>query len=216
MSLYLGGAPKTGSYSVDLPRRASVQACPSTPTWDVGRNNSYGYNYKYLGSARDNLEVGNPHRPFEAFPIKELRAPGRTIAFADSDGTGWTMPWGPERGSDYPAADHDPHRLGNHGYVLDPTYIPLRSLVSYSDNQLEPYAWKTTRTYLSDRHMGQSSAIFADGHGERLAPRKAYEDNGLWNGVGFDPGPDPAGPTYHLDPHVDYKVDPASPLTWRY
>jgi len=216
MSLYLGGAPATGSLSADLPRRASVQACPATPEWDVGRNNSYGYNYKYLGSARDNLGPGNPYHRYETFPVKELRSPGRTIAFADSDGTGWTMPWGPERGPDHPAADHDPHRLGNHAYVLDPTYIPLRSLVSYSDGVLEPYAWKTTRTYLSDRHLGQSNAIFADGHGDRLAPRKAYEDNGLWNGLGFDPGADPDGLLHYLDPHVDYKSHPDSPLPWRY
>ncbi|HQL54486.1 MAG TPA: prepilin-type N-terminal cleavage/methylation domain-containing protein, partial [Phycisphaerae bacterium] len=88
MSLYLGGAPATGSLSADLPRRASVQACPATPEWDVGRNNSYGYNYKYLGSARDNLGPGNRYHRYETFPVKELRSPGRTIAFADSDGTG--------------------------------------------------------------------------------------------------------------------------------
>lgn len=216
MSLYLGGAPQTGSFSADLPRRTSVQSCPSTPEWDVGRNNSYGYNYKYVGSARDQVEPGNPYRPFETFPVREMRAPGRTIAFADSDGTGWTLPWGPERGPDYPTADHNPDRLGNHGYVLDPTYIPLRSLAAYSDGQLEPYAWKTRRTFLSDRHLGQSNAIFADGHGERLDPRKAYEDNSLWNGLGFEVGCDPEGPNFHLDPHVAYKWDPLSGQAWRY
>lgn len=216
MALYLGGAPRTGSFSADLPKRASVQSCPSTPDWDVGRNNSYGYNYKYLGSARDHTGDGNPYRPYETFPIRELRAPARTIAFADCDGTGWTLPWGPERGPDHPAADHNARRLGNHGYVLDPTYIPLRSLAAYSDGQLEPYAWKTWRTYLSDRHEGRSNAIFADGHGERFDPWQAYADNALWNGLGFEVGSAPDGLNFDRDPHVAYKWDTSSGQEWRY
>jgi len=205
LALYLGGAPRTGSYSPTLDRRDTVQRCPSTPDWEVGRNNSYGYNYKYLGSTRDNVMPDNPYRPFETFPVRELRAPARTLAFADSDGTGWTLPWGPERTPDHPDADQNPLRLGNHGYVLDPTYIPLRSLQTYSGGDLEPYAWRNWRTYLSDRHLGNSNAIFADGHGERLDPRKAYADNGIWNGLGYDPGNDPAAPDYERDPHVPYK-----------
>lgn len=216
MAVYVGGAPATGSFSADLPQRAVVQQCPSTPSWTVGRNNSYGYNYKYLGSTRDNAADGNPYRPYEAFPVRELRAPGMTIAFADCDGTGWTMPWGPERTTDCPGADQDPHRFGNHGYVLDPTYIPLRSGGTYSGGELEPYAWKNWRTYLSDRHLGKSNAIFADGHGDTLAPARAYRDNALWNGVGFDPGADPDAPNYNLDPHVAERWDAGSGQQWRY
>jgi len=52
LARYVGGAPKTGSYSPSLDQRATVLRCPSTPDWEVGRNNSFGYNYKYLGSAR--------------------------------------------------------------------------------------------------------------------------------------------------------------------
>lgn len=189
-----------------------VQGCPSTPDWVVGRNNSYGYNYKYLGSARDNLSDQNRYRPYEAFPICEVRNPTRTIAFADCDGTGWTLPWLPEK----PLGDNHPDRLGNHGYLLDPTYIPLYTLESYSGGDLEPYAWRFHRTFLSERHLGRSMAIFTDGHGERLDPRVAYEDNALWNGLGFDPGGDPHNPFYEWDRHVDYKIHPAGGQVWRY
>lgn len=189
-----------------------VQACPSTPECEVGRNNSYGYNYKYMGSTRDNLRDDNPFRPYETFPVKHLRVPSKMIAFADCDGTGWKLEWAPEK----PVGDHNPDRIGNHGYILDPTYIPLRSEQSYSGGELEPYAWHQHRSYLSDRHLGESRAIFADGHGEALDPYEAYEDNRLWNGLGFDPGCDPEAPDFELDPHVDYKYDPSSGQQWRY
>ncbi len=50
-----------------------VQGCPLMPEWEVGRNNSYGYNYKYLGSGRDNLT--GPKAPLESYPVKNVRAP---------------------------------------------------------------------------------------------------------------------------------------------
>lgn len=197
----------------------AMQSCPSVADWDVGRNNSFGYNYKYVGSFRDNSAAGNPYAPRERFPVRSLRAPGRTIAFADSDGTGWTLPWGREK----PAvgADHNPLRFGNHGYVLDPTYIPVWSNQTYSGSALEPYAWTNWRTYLSDRHLGTANAAFVDGHVEVILPSKAYADNALWNGLGQDPGLKPDGTqdtSHHLypfDPHVDYKLNPASGQQWR-
>ena len=216
MAAYVGGAPPTGSFSANLPKRAAVQCCPGVAEWDVGRNNSYGYNYKYLGSTRDNATEGSPYRPYETFPVREVHAPAQTIAFGDSDGTGWKLPWGPERGVDHPDADQNPDRLGNHGYTLDPTYIPLRSLDTYSGGELEPYAWHFHRTFLSDRHLGKANVVCADGHGERVDPRRAYRDNAMWNGLGFDPGEDPDSPWYEVDRHVDYKIHPGSGQEWRY
>ncbi|MBK9118238.1 MAG: type II secretion system protein [Phycisphaerales bacterium] len=188
-----------------------VQRCPAVPDWwEVGRNNSYGYNYKYLGSVRDNTEPHNKYRPWEAFPIREVRNPARTIAFGDCDGTGRDLPWQPEA----PLGDNDPERWGNHGYLLDPTFIPTYTLTSLSGGVLEPYAWKYHRTYLSERHLGRSSAVFADGHGERLRPQDAYRDNALWNGLGFDPADNPASPYFAWDEHVDFKIHPSSPQIW--
>ncbi len=189
-----------------------VQGCPATPTWEVGRNNSYGYNYKYIGSLRDNASEDNPYRPYEAFPVKRVRNPARTIAFGDSDGTGWALPWGPDK----PAGDNNPDRIGNHGYILDPTYIPLYSLDSFSGGAREPYAYLHYRTFLSDRHIGTASLVFVDGHGTRLRPRDVYFDNSLWNGLGFDPAADPNSPWYTVDLHVDYRIHPSSPQIWRF
>ncbi len=164
-----------------------VQACPSVPDWEVGRNNSYGYNYKYLGSARDNAI--SPTKPYERFPVKYVRAPGMTIAFACCDGTGWKKP--------HQNGVKDVDMFGNHGYTLDPTYIPDFSVETYSGGALEPYAWHDYRTYISDRHEGGANACFADGHGEKIFPKDVYIDNRYWNGLGFE---DP-----NLDPHVDYR-----------
>jgi len=164
-----------------------VQGCPSVPDWEVGRNNSYGYNYKYLGSVRDNDEGPSP--PYECFPVKDLRSFGRTIAFACSDGTGWTV--------SYTKGVKDVGMLGNHGYTLDPTYIPTYSLSTYSGGDVYPYASKEYRSYISDRHIGGANACFADGHAEKVIPEDVYQDNTFWNGLGFE---DP-----ELDPHVEYR-----------
>jgi prepilin-type processing-associated H-X9-DG protein/prepilin-type N-terminal cleavage/methylation domain-containing protein len=174
-----------------------VQGCPAVD-WEVGRNNSYGYNYKYVGSARENATV--PTKPFERFPVTSIEVPGRTIAFADSDGTGWTKA--------HVNGVNDPAMLGNHGYTLDPTYIPESAEHTTSGGQPERYAWKEFRTYISDRHGGKSNACFIDGHVERVTPVQVYQDNRYWNGLGAE---DPA-----RDPHVPYKFAPGTTATFRY
>ncbi|MGQ9649607.1 MAG: prepilin-type N-terminal cleavage/methylation domain-containing protein [Phycisphaerae bacterium] len=163
------------------------QGCAAVSDWEIGRNNSYGYNYKYLGSARDNLQ--SPKAPLESFPVKQVRFPARTIAFGDSDGTGWTK--------QHVNGVNDREMLGNHGYTLDPTYIPEYSLTTYSGGVLEPYAWKGYRTYISIRHNGKSNLCFADGHVKPMSPRQVYEDNRYWNGLG--------GENIERDRHVAYK-----------
>jgi prepilin-type processing-associated H-X9-DG protein/prepilin-type N-terminal cleavage/methylation domain-containing protein len=164
------------------------QGCAAVSDWEIGRNNSYGYNYKYLGSARDNLD--SPKAPLESFPVKQLRFPARTIAFGDSDGTGWIK--------EHVRNVNDVDMLGNHGYTLDPTFIPEYSLTSYSAGVSEPYAWKRYRTYISTRHNGKSNLCFADGHVEPMSPRQVYEDNRYWNGLG--------GEDITRDKHVTYKL----------
>jgi prepilin-type processing-associated H-X9-DG protein len=173
----------------DMLAGLKVQSCPTVGDWEVGRNNSYGYNYKYLGSARDNAI--SPTAPYEMFPVKQVRCPGRTIAFACSDGTGWEKP--------HVNGVNDVEMLGNHGYTLDPTYIPEYSTETYSGGALEPYAWHEYRTYISDRHLGGANACFTDGHVDRVVPKDVYVDNRYWNGLGFE---DP-----NMDPHVDYRHD---------
>ena len=179
--------------------------CPSTPDWEISRNHSFGYNYKYLGSMRDLNIPGNPFRPYESFPVRDIHDPTRTIAFADGDGSGRSLPYAPE------GPDQHPDRWGNHGYTLDPTYIPLRSELG-----AEKYAAGIHRTFLSERHRGVSNAAFVDAHVAAVTPAEAYADNRLWNGHGFDPGADPKVYGHHLDPHVPYKFDPGSGQEWPY
>jgi prepilin-type processing-associated H-X9-DG protein/prepilin-type N-terminal cleavage/methylation domain-containing protein len=178
----------------------AVQCCPAVD-WEVGRNNSYGYNYKYVGSVRQNVTV--PTKPFERFPVTAIEVPGRTIAFADSDGTGWTKA--------HIDGVNDPAMLGNHGYTLDPTYIPTSAEETFSGpkmDECEPYAWKRYRSYISDRHGGKSNACFVDGHVERLTPMEVYQDNRYWNGFGAD---DPK-----RDPHVSHKFEDSPTGEFRY
>ena len=167
--------------------RDKVQGCPAVADWIVGRNNSYGYNYKYLGSARVN--PNSPTAPWECFPVRSVRCPGSTIAFGDSDGTGWKKP--------HVNNVDDVDMLGNHGYTLDPTFIPSHSLHSGDGTTIEPYAWRYYRSYISTRHRGGSNFCFADGHVEPLTPARVYRDNRFWNGLGAE---DP-----ERDPHVDYR-----------
>jgi prepilin-type processing-associated H-X9-DG protein len=164
-----------------------VQNCPQTDDWEVGRNNSYGYNYKYLGSTRDNCQ--SPYRPYEAFPIRSIRAPTETIAFADTDGTGWT--------EEHANGINNVNMFGNHGYCLDPTYIPKYSLTTTSGGELEPYAWHNYRTYISERHLEKSNAAFVDGHVEEITPKQVYADNRYWNGLGRE--------NPNVDRHVEYR-----------
>ena len=84
----------------------------------------------YLGSVRDNA-IG-PKAPYENYPVQSVRSPCHTIAFGDTDGTGWK--------NDHVNGVNDVDMFGNHGYTLDPTFIPEYSLQTYSGGELEPYA----------------------------------------------------------------------------
>lgn len=189
---YVGDAADTRirwfNAMADIVAGYKVQGCPQVSNWEVGRNNSYGYNYKYIGSTRDN-NIG-PTAPFERFPVRSVENPTETIAFGDSDGTGWKKA--------HVNGVNDPDMIGNHGYTLDPTYIPDFSLQTYSGGVQESYAWKDYRTYISTRHPGDSSNLcFLDNHVESMPPEKVYIDNRYWNGLGRE-DPD-------RDRHVSYK-----------
>jgi len=187
-----------------------VQSCPEVPDWEVGRNISYGYNYKYLGSARKIRDENKPPSEweYENWPVKSVRVPARTIAFGDNDGTGWKRPHLNRDPDDTTEACKDPERFGNHGYTLDPTYIPERSLDAVNnDGQSEPYAWLNRRAYPSTRHGGGGNFCFVDGHVERMLPAQILQDNRYWNGLGAE--------DRRRDPHVwPNKHDPAT--EWRF
>jgi len=113
-----------------------------------------------------------------------------TIALGDNDGTGWTLPYG---------HDKNPNRIGNHGYTLDPTYVPTWS--KHSVNQAgdpEEFSTLEYRSYASDRHLGKGNFLCVDGHVITKSPKELYADNAWWNGLGVE---DPA-----RDSHVSYKT----------
>ena len=161
-----------------------VQKCPEAADWVCGRNNSYGYNYKYLGSAR--TLTGDLDGQFERFPVRKVERPAHTIAFGDSSGTGTELPYEPipyyKKGSDLSYGTRKT-RVGNHGYTLDPTYIPKRSEDYHGG---DTYADKESPSFVAPRHLGRANFCMADGHVESLTPEEVYADNSWWNGLGVE------------------------------
>ncbi len=158
-----------------------VQQCPEVPHWICGRNNSYGYNYKYLGSARV-LTDGT----MEQFPVREVYSPSHTIAFGDSSGTGTQEPYEPipfTQKSSSLSYGVRKHRIGNHGYTLDPTYISKRTDQLHGG---DTYADKESPSFIAPRHQGKANLCMADGHVESLTPEEVYRDNSWWNGYGCE------------------------------
>lgn len=121
-----------GNGDVDQSVFSAVFKDPLVSNWSVGRNNSYGYNYQYLGNDRarngyyddggTTPSLGtDDKRGFINFPVvqSQIERPDLTIMFAESDGTG-TGPYVA------PGSSNNMTRIGNHGYLIDPTFIPLR------------------------------------------------------------------------------------------
>jgi prepilin-type processing-associated H-X9-DG protein len=168
-----------------------VQQCPEVPLWTCGRNNSYGYNYKYVGSAREfpNPEGGTA-TVFERFPVGRVDAPSHTIAFGDSSGTGTKEPYEPIAFTQASSAlGYDARKVlvGNHGYTLDPTYLPTRSRQLWNLKTSEDlYSDKQSPSFVAPRHRGRANLCMTDGHVECLTPQEIYADNSWWNGYGAE------------------------------
>jgi len=170
------------TFGTEIMKDFAVMYDPEVPRRPPGRNAAYGYNYKYLGSARNNSF--SPTHPFERFPVRRIESASYTIAFGCSDGTGVEEPYEPipadQATSSLPGAVRR-QRIGNHAYVLDPTYIPVWSL-----NQTEPYADGNAASFLAPRHRGRANIVFVDGHAESREPAPLYRDNAYWNGFGAE------------------------------
>lgn len=122
--------------------------------WEIGRNNSIGYNHQYLGNARSAAAgKGAKKNGRINFPVldAEIAKKDMTIAFAYTDGTGYVEPYrppstmlGPESpgaaGADFTAAGLDAQALdgtpttnrlttlGNEGYQIDPTFLRVMDI----------------------------------------------------------------------------------------
>jgi prepilin-type N-terminal cleavage/methylation domain-containing protein len=126
----------------------------------------YGYNYQYLGNARNTDGYQLPFRRSDV----GVRAPSKTIVVGDTEGC--------NNGTD-----------GQ--YVLDP---PLPSARGSGRPPFEFYAGANNpnaRAMPSARNQGRGAFVFADGHGRQLRPDEVDDsngdgepDNGYWNGDG--------------------------------
>jgi prepilin-type N-terminal cleavage/methylation domain-containing protein/prepilin-type processing-associated H-X9-DG protein len=130
----------------------------------------YGYNYQYLGNARN----VPPHLPFAAAEAM-VPAPAETVAIADTVG----------------ALTVDGAISGEGVYVVDP---PLGS--SRGSGQASGYYASSSyahggRSLPGERHAERVNVAFCDGHAKALKRSQlddyngdGVRDNGYWNGCG--------------------------------
>jgi len=132
-----------------------VYTCPIVSHWRDEQNHSYGYNYQFLGNARQTNDE------FHNFPIKthRIKKPGGTVMAADSIGTAAGFPMF-ERG-EYDKLSDTYERNGNHGYTLDPP-----RLTDECDRGTEDL--DSPRTAVDPRHRGKVNAVFTDNHGATM------------------------------------------------
>ena len=143
---------------------------------------AYGYNYQYLGNARQPGGV----KPFHA-KTSQIRQSSLTIALADTNGskdggTNWTS---------------------EGVYVVDPPLmsIDLGSKGSRSSSATPgpgQYSYRggndgdaSRRATPAERNRGKVNVLFCDGHGEAMTLKSIDDsngdgtpDNGWWNGLG--------------------------------
>jgi prepilin-type N-terminal cleavage/methylation domain-containing protein/prepilin-type processing-associated H-X9-DG protein len=137
--------------------------CPSFrhaeySVYDI-RNGSYGYNYQYLGNARDRPDLGK----YQNYPVTEsqIKRPTDTIIIGDG------------RGSEHP---HGPH-----SYKLDPPKLALSTGAIYFGNWDMPTI-EQQHCPAEARHDDKANVSFLDGHAESLTLRELgyiTDENGV-------------------------------------
>jgi prepilin-type processing-associated H-X9-DG protein len=164
------------------PSLAQSQAAFQQAGSQNGRNISYGYNYQYLGNSRSAAQGGN-------VPVSDaaIQVPAQTISIADSDGTGgyYANPLG------YDAGTTACNVIGNHGYSIDPPFLPMRSTGFPSSGCTSPpvsMPGKQGFSRISARHQNGANVAFCDGHVKWFKRELLERDNSYWNGRG-EPAP---------------------------
>jgi prepilin-type processing-associated H-X9-DG protein len=140
----------------------------------------YGYNYQYLGNARE--PGGTP--PYHA-NSKDIRATARTIAIADTHGSkngGATWTAEGVYAIDPPLMSMT---LGSKGSRRS-SATPGPGQYSYAGGNDGDPAYRSTP---AERNNGKVGVLFCDGHAEAMKRKDMDDsngdgqiDNGLWNG----------------------------------
>jgi prepilin-type N-terminal cleavage/methylation domain-containing protein/prepilin-type processing-associated H-X9-DG protein len=194
VGLFAFSRPSTSDDRQDYDSR--VYQCPEADDWMDERNHAWGYNYQFLGNARQTQ--GKYHN----FPVNRsrIRHFASTVLGADSMGTASGFASSERR----PYSNNGTHfaEMGNHAWSLDPPRLTDRSDRGSGDAG-------SPRTAADPRHSHKVNAIFCDGHGDsmsvkalgyRTLPDGKYVDletveelptNKLFSGTGEDADPPP-------------------------
>jgi len=147
-----------------------VYKCPAVPERIDERNYAYGYNYQFLGNARNSAK-GSGYRNFPVL-IGSIRALSSTVMAGDSMGTAAAFP-ALER-TPYSNDGSDARSLSNHGWSLDPPRLTAGSDRGPGETPGDP------RIAVDPRHRGKVTVSFCDGHVNSLLPEE----------LGYDVAPD--------------------------
>jgi len=170
-----------------------VFTCPALDDEDFAkdiRNGAYGYNYQYLGNARQDSD---PNR-WDNFsvPMHRIKAPAGTVLMADSRGAG------------------APH--GKHSFALDPPRLATeQNATRFGPDTADVRAGQDAAVFqfspVEMRHRGFGNVAFVDTHVEAMSLKQlGYElnkkgvplprldptdttitaTNRLWTGLGQD------------------------------
>lgn len=136
---------------------SKVYVCPEVPDWTDERNGSYGYNYQFLGNSR--LRNDSDPFSFKNWPVTatQLVHPATTVAVADCMGTAASFQR--QARVEYQNNERNtPQMYGNEGFNLDPPRVDPAGgeMAGKEDGH---------RTAAHDRHLKQSSVLWADTHG---------------------------------------------------
>ena len=168
-----------------------VYVCPDAAERLDERNYAYGYNYQFLGNAR-NHPSGVGYRNFPVI-FTGLVIPASTVMAADSLGTAAAYATGQR--NPYDNNGKDTQSLSNHGWSLDPPRLTAVSDRGPGDGPGDP------RTAVDPRHLGKATVSFCDMHVETISPEElGYQVNGdgsfgenghnrLFSGTGRDDDP---------------------------
>jgi prepilin-type N-terminal cleavage/methylation domain-containing protein/prepilin-type processing-associated H-X9-DG protein len=143
-----------------------VFTCPALDDEEFAkdiRNGAYGYNYQYLGNARQDSD---PNR-WDNFsvPMHRIKAPAGTVLMADSRGAG-------------------PRAHGIHSYTLDPPRLAIEQNAKYfgppktelPDNLTKEEKELFTFSPVEMRHRGLGNVAFVDTHVEAMTLKQLGYD----------------------------------------